>query len=206
MLQRWATKCVHERKEWLVCTNTWGAVEERKKLKKALEALCTTSLDNYMYSVCGSWRAGSTPAYNKQGSLVTSEKDLEQRWAVHFEEVLNREDPGNPANAQEAMGDLEINSEPLTRIEIMRAIQSLKNGKAIGPDQLNAELFKADPEVATTLLLPLFIKIWEEEQIPSDCKKGNIMAIPKKGNLADCNNIGKASCFSPYPAKHFVRS
>ncbi|GFR65536.1 endonuclease-reverse transcriptase [Elysia marginata] len=70
----------------------------------------------------------------------------------------------------------------------MRAIKSLKNNKAPGPDGLNAELFKADPELAAEVLLPLLTKAWKEKKIPEEWNEGVIIKIPKKGNLSDCNN------------------
>ena len=43
-------------------------------------------------------------------------------------------------------------------------------------------LFKADPELAATILTPLFTKIWEQEEIPSDWSRRVITKIPKKGS------------------------
>ncbi|VDO99558.1 unnamed protein product [Schistosoma curassoni] len=34
----------------------------------------------------------------------------------------------------------------------------------------------------------LFKKIWEEEQVPMDWKKGHLVKIPKKGDLSKCEN------------------
>ncbi len=55
-------------------------------------------------------------------------------------------------------------------------------------DNLDAELFKADPKLSADILQPLFSAIWEEETIPEDWTKGIIIKIPKKGALNDCNN------------------
>ena len=56
--------------------------------------------------------------------------------------------------------------------EIIKAIKSLKNGKSPGHDNLNAELSKADQELAETILQPPFAAIWEEEEVPGDWTKG----------------------------------
>ena len=61
-------------------------------------------------------------------------------------------------------------------------------GKPQGHDNFNAELFKADPELATTILQPLFAALLERGQVPADWTKGVIIRIPKKGALSDCNN------------------
>ena len=91
-------------------------------------------------------------------------------------------------NIQEAATDIDISTDVPTRREIIQAINSLRNGKAPGHDSLNVELFKADPELAATILTPLFTKIWEQEEIPTDWSGGVIIKILKKGSLSDCNN------------------
>ena len=141
---------------------------------------------------------------DKNGALLTSEGEQERRWMEHFREVLNRPPPSEVPNIQEVATDLDISTDVLTRREIIEAINSLKNGKAPGHDNLNAELFKADPELAATILTPLFIKIWEQEDIPSDWGRGVIMKIPKKGSLGDCNNRRGITLLS-VPTKIFCK-
>jgi hypothetical protein len=130
----------------------------------------------------------SVPIKDKSGKLLTTETEQEKRWQEHFEEVLNRPAPSIPADIPEAENDLPVNTEPPTITEIEKAIRSLKNGKAPGTDNLNAELFKTDPKQAANALHPLFQAIWKEENIPEQWRKGTIVKVPKKGNLADCNN------------------
>ena len=76
---------------------------------------------------------------DKNGTLLSSEGEQERRWTEHFREVLNRPPPSEEPNIQEAATDLDISTDALTRREIIQAINSLKNGKAPGHDNLNAE-------------------------------------------------------------------
>lgn len=115
-------------------------------------------------------------------------KEQEDRWTEHFKEILNRDPPLHPLEIQEASEVLVISTNPPTKVEIIQAIQSLKNGKSSGADNLNVELFKADTEVAANILLPLYTNIWMEGKIPSDWTKGVIVKVPKKGAISDCNN------------------
>ena len=85
-----------------------------------------------------------------------------------------------------------------------QVINSLKNGKAPDHDNLNAELFKADLELAAIILTPLFTKIWEQEEIPTDWSRGVIIKIPKKGSLSDCNNWQGIILLS-WPSKIFCK-
>ncbi|CAG2209128.1 unnamed protein product [Mytilus edulis] len=72
----------------------------------------------------------------------------------------------------EAIQDLEININLPDRQEIITAITLLKNGKSPGQDNLNAELFEVDPELAAEILQSLFTSIWEGKIIPDDWTKG----------------------------------
>lgn len=110
--------------------------------------------------VCGKYRGRtSAPIKDKHRQLLSTEKDQEARWTEHFREVLNRLPLEEAADIQETEEELDINIDPPEKEEISAAISSLKNGKAPGPDNLDAEFFKADPELAATILQPLFVAI-----------------------------------------------
>ncbi|KAL1250998.1 hypothetical protein QQF64_018794 [Cirrhinus molitorella] len=137
--------------------------------------------------VCGKFHSTvNLPIKDKEGKLLTSQAEQDVRWAEHFREVLNREPPEEGADIQESEIDLDVNVEPPTKEEIITAIKKLKNNKAPGQDNLNAELFKT--KTAARILEPLFRTIWTETCIPEDWTKGVIIKIPKKGTLRDCNN------------------
>ena len=89
--------------------------------------------------------------------------------------------------------------------EVIKAIKSLKNGKAPGHDNLNTELFESDPELAATILQPLFAAIWEGEEVPADWTKEAFIRIPKKGAISDCNNWHGITLLS-VPARSLPRS
>ena len=62
----------------------------------------------------------------------------------------------------------------------------ITHGKRI--DSITAELLKADIEFSTKKVHQLLQKIWKQEKIPKNWKKGLIIKIAKKGNLKDCKN------------------
>ena len=47
---------------------------------------------------------------------------------------------------------------------------------------------KADLDTATEFLHGLFEKVWEEDKLSDDWKKGLIMKLPTKGDPRDCKN------------------
>ena len=99
---------------------------------------------------------------------MTTEREQAATWVQHFEEVLNRPDPEEPADPPPSESYLDIGTSPPGTAEVCSAIENMKNRKAPGIDSLQAELFKADINTASRLLTDLFSKIWEQEVIPND--------------------------------------
>jgi coenzyme F420-reducing hydrogenase gamma subunit len=91
--------------------------------------------------VCGACkyrRNTGGPTKDKQGTLLTTEKEHEERWAEHFCEVQNRPSPEERALIQyvpDVMVDLDINTDPPTRDKIIDSIKALENGKSPGCDK-----------------------------------------------------------------------
>ena len=56
---------------------------------------------------------------------------------------------------------------------------TLRSGKAVGLDEIQAEAIKADTDIAVNMLYSLFSKIWEKE-IPAKREEGIIIKLPKK--------------------------
>jgi len=95
----------------------------------------------------------SAAEMDKTGKILTDKESKIRRWLEHFSEVLNRENPSNPVCEMEIeMPDEveEIDTSEPSKAEVRKAIGHLKNGKAPGIDNIQAELLKADIEYATT--------------------------------------------------------
>ena len=79
---------------------------------------------------------------DQEGGLLISE-EIDAHRAEHFGEVLDRLLPTAEVDNKEAGQDLQVNTAPPEKEEIISAIKSLKDRNAPGKDSLNAELFKA---------------------------------------------------------------
>ena len=102
------------------------------------------------------------------------------RWAEHFESLLNRSNSTNAPDIQPADTDLNIYCERPTKQEIRKAILRLKNGKATGPDDIPAEALKTDVNTTVNIFYELFGKIWNGEEMPLNWKESHIIKLPKK--------------------------
>ena len=117
--------------------------------------------------------AGKYQQTDKDKNVLTTTGEQIKRWAEHFQEILNR---------------LPINCDAPSKAEIRKAITSLRNGKAAGPDSIPAEALKAGKEISVDMLHALVTKIWEKEDVPERWKEGLIIKIPKKWDLNECDN------------------
>ena len=138
--------------------------------------------------LAGKFKKSERPIRDKNGSVLMGADKQLNRWAEHFEELLNRPAPQNQPDIQPAETDLPIDCNKSTREEIKKAIAHMKNGKVAGPDGIPAEALKADVNTSVEMLYSLFEEIWEKEEIPAEWKEGYLIKIPKKGDLSRSDN------------------
>jgi len=117
------------------------------------------------------------PVKDKSGNIISTEREQATRWVEHFRAVLNRPEPTIAFKGRPQLEDLDISTDPPSEEEIMKAIKSMKSGKAAGIDGIQAELLKVDIHTATVTLHGLFKDIWEENKIPEDWAKGLIVKL-----------------------------
>ena len=125
----------------------------------------------------------SAAVMDKTGKILNDKESKLRRWLEHFSEVQNRENPSNPISEMEIELPDEIDeidtSEP-SRAEVRKATGHLKNGKAPGIDNIQAELLKADIDYATTKVKEIIDIVWRDEKTPRKWRKGLIVKLPKK--------------------------
>lgn len=78
--------------------------------------------------------------------------------AEHFKEVINRPPPTNTPNVPKSDNELNVNTNPISKVEIMDAFKQLMNGKEPGPGGFPPEAQKVDALKITEILHPLFKK------------------------------------------------
>ena len=155
--------------------------------------------------ISGKHRTSITrPVKDKHGYDIYEQKGQLNRWREYFKQFLNRPPPESPPEILPARLDLPINTKPHTKKEIEETIRQIQSNKAAGPDYIPPEAIKADITTSVDILHTLFTKIWNEEDIPGDWKKGVLTKLPKKGNLGNCNNYRGITLLS-IPGKVFNR-
>ena len=164
-------------------------MQESKKLKslQKLKGLHNSNPKAYM-DLVRSLRDGS---FDKKVSDSTSHVSPE-KWHNHFQGLLgpvisrsSAED--NMVFYVERYCDSAKSSldNPFTRTELLSAISSLKNNKAILFDQVSNEMLKTSKLVITKQLLFLFNNILSSTMYPMKWKQNILTPIHKSGDMSD---------------------
>jgi hypothetical protein len=124
---------------------------------------------------------------DKIGNLVPEKKKVLQRWAEHFDELLNGHvdkdrnkgvGEGKTEDMEESLDkekdgvdrNLEMTDVP-TKEEVKVAVDKLKNDKAPGTDGRPSEILKEGYKYMENRVCELIVQIWNEERIPSSGSK-----------------------------------
>ena len=167
-------------------------IERAQEIQRAADKHDTKKFYDLTKELYGPQKTSSVPITSKdQSALLTDQQERLDRWKEHFSELLNQ-----PSEVDEAVLDRipqyleagELAVQP-TVAEIDKAILSLSNNRAPGEDGLPAEIFKHGGMELRNEIHRLFLKIWDEEKVPTELKNAKIVSIYKnKGSRSDCNN------------------
>lgn len=72
--------------------------------------------------------------------------------------------------------------------EVKKAINSPKNWKASGTDDIPAEFIKYGEEALHQAIYDVCQKIWNKEELPEEWNKAIVVPLHKKGDKLNCNN------------------
>jgi len=123
---------------------------------------------------------------DKDGTILTDEKLVQERWKFYFEELLNKENPRDPLEYVETV---EGREDEISRMEIEKAIKQVRSNKAPGPSGITAEMIKALNELRVDWFHTILNEFLTDERVPGDLKKSEIMTIYKqKGDTLECGN------------------
>ncbi|TWW62402.1 hypothetical protein D4764_04G0010490 [Takifugu flavidus] len=123
--------------------------------------------------------------YSGDGVLLTSTRDVVDRWKEYFEDLLN---PTNtPPSEEVGPGDLEMGSR-ISGAEVAEVVKKLLGGKAPGVDEIRPESLKALDVVGLSWLTRLCNIAWTSGAVPLDWQTGVVVPLFKKGDRRVCSN------------------
>ncbi|XP_073815639.1 uncharacterized protein [Musca autumnalis] len=126
---------------------------------------------------------------DKNGAELTTSDEQLNRWCEFFSENSTTSQNYQPLPTPSRRNQRrDIATHPPTRDEIKSALESLRNGKSSGPDNIPAELLKYGAPSLVDALFPIIRTAWTTSKIQDAWKEGVIITIPKKGDLKECKN------------------
>ena len=129
---------------------------------------------------------------DEDGRILKEKEAVKERWKEYFEDLMNVK------NKDEAIvicmgitgrGGAMWDQEQISRGEVVKAINSLKMGKAAGVDGITAEMLKYGGESVIEWMHRICQMAWEEEKVPDDWTKAVIIPVYKgKGERNECGS------------------
>lgn len=122
-----------------------------------------------------------------KGCIIMEPEKKAKRWREYFIELLNSDIPANPVR-KTVFQKAEPLIDDITQDETDKAIDSLKNWKAPGSDNIQAELIKYSGKETQYFIFKVCQKTWREARMPRSWKEVIIIPLHKKGEKTDCAN------------------
>ena len=142
-------------------------------------------------SVTGPIKNNISPIRDRDGTLLKDSEKILKRWAEYYSELLNSSHPVDESAVEELPElppVLELDDLP-TLQEVKTAVESLKCGKAPGPDGIPAEVFKYGGEDLLHRLTDLIQWCWRSGGVPQQWLNATIATLYKrKGEKSECGN------------------
>ena len=107
--------------------------------------------------------------------LKTESQGRLQRWVEHLSEILNRDDPINPMEANEIEKLEEIEEIVVGRWRIQEvedALRKTEPGKTAGVDEVCPDMDMADMEYTASRLTRCYNRVWETELVAGGVEEG----------------------------------
>ncbi|KAJ7971514.1 Retrovirus-related Pol polyprotein LINE-1 [Quillaja saponaria] len=122
--------------------------------------------------------------------VLVKEEEINEKWRTYFDTLFNEESRGDFGDLNDTFDD--TNHRFVRRIraqEVKEAMHKMKNGKALGPDDIPIEVWRCLGDIGITWLTNLFNKILVTKKMPDELRKSTLIPIYKnKGDIQSCTN------------------
>uniref|UniRef100_A0AAR2JL50 ribonuclease H n=1 Tax=Pygocentrus nattereri TaxID=42514 RepID=A0AAR2JL50_PYGNA len=124
---------------------------------------------------------------DREGNVLVSVERVLSRWKEYFEELMNEENERERRTTGGEIVDQEV--QRINKVEVRAALKRIKNGKAVGPDDIPVEVWRCLGEKAVDFLTRLFNKILESERMPDEWRSSVLVPIFKNHcDVQSCSN------------------
>ena len=124
---------------------------------------------------------------DENGNVMVNSEAVLKRWKEYFEKLMNEENNRDPRTEKPEVVNEEVNC--VSREEVKNAPRRMKKGKAVGPDELQVEVWKCMGKMGIKFLTRLFNRLLVGERMPEEWRRNVLIPIYKnKGDAQCCGN------------------
>nr|XP_049695446.1 uncharacterized protein LOC126054299 [Helicoverpa armigera] len=121
------------------------------------------------------------------GTVLSDDVRIKGRWKEYFERLMNEENEWSGVLHNKPVNEGLVRN--ICVDEVRKALNGMKNGKALGPDEIPVEVWKLLRMNGWKWLALFFNKLLQEETIPDEwCNSYLVPIFKNKGDVLDCNN------------------
>ena len=114
------------------------------------------------------------------------QEKIAKRWVEYIKELYD--DDREPVPQFEI-----ISGQSILKEEVEKAIQSMKNGKATGSDEISTEILRALDDQNINVITNLCNIMYNSGVIPTDLKQSIFITLPKKSKAQSCTEYRTVS-------------
>ena len=175
--------CKEAKEKWLV--NQCGEVEQLEKQYKSRE------MHNKVKELTSknTKKKPSGCIKDKNGNILFNQEEIAARWVEYITELYE--------DHREQMPKFEVTSgTSIMKDEIQKALKSMKDGKATGPDESPAEALNALDGQHIEIITSLCNIIYNSGMIPTEMKHSVFITLSKKPKAMICTEFRTISLMS----------
>ena len=120
---------------------------------------------------------------DKDGKVMTDEESVLRIWKEYYKGLMNEENERERKENDGKRVNLEV--EKISKEEVRENMKRVKNGKAVGPDDIPVEVWKCIGEIALEFLAKLHNRTMESERMPEEWRDIILIPIFKKNGNAE---------------------
>ena len=122
-----------------------------------------------------------------QGNVLTEEDDIKEGWRSYFDQLMNVENERIQSKVparEEGRVWIVLGEE-----EVRKALSKMKKWKAVGPDDIPVEAWRALGGKGVTWLTEILCGVMASEKMPDEWRHSTLIQIYKnKGDIQECGN------------------
>ena len=134
--------------------------------------------------------ARSTVIKDVNGNILTDRQEVLERWREYVQELYSDQRGEKPEF------DVIEPGPPILKVEVEKAVRSMKWRKAEGSDGVVVEMVEAAGDFAISKITNLANTIYSTGEVPENMKESEFLVIPKKNGAVECGKHRTISIMS----------